>query len=61
MKLESIAMGQGIIVFRDTEQFCFKSRKVFTAKGRDYFIYKKIKIYTDEFIPQQDGSLLFIL
>ena len=61
MKLELIDMRQGIIVFRDTEYFCSKFRKVFTVKGRDYFIYKKVRIYIDEFIPQRDGSLFFIL
>ena len=61
MKLELIDMRQGIIVFRDTEQFCSKFRKVFTVKGRNYFIYKKLRIYIDEFIPQRDGSLWFIL
>lgn len=58
MKLRLIDMRKGIIVFHDTELFCSKFRKVFTVKGRDYFIYKKLRIYIDEFVPQRDGTLI---
>lgn len=58
MKLELVEFIDGSVVFRDKE--LYKSRKLFTAKSRGYFIYKNLRIYVDEFVPQCDGSLIFI-
>lgn len=60
MKLEMIHTNKNIIFFRDADKNSSVSRKIFTAKGRKYFVYKKKRIYIDEFIPLQDDRLLLI-
>lgn len=51
------------VVFRvsDLKPDILRLRKLYGSYGSFYFTYKNQRIYLSEFIPQRDGSLLYIL
>lgn len=60
MKLELIDTKPGLAVFTIDNQPVPKVRKVHSTYGRLYFRYKNEKIFLSEFIPQHDGTLVYI-
>lgn len=59
-KIELIETKYGQVLFRDMKTDILMVRKTYVSYGRRYFIYKKERIFLSEFVPQCDGSLIYI-
>lgn len=60
MKLELIETKYGQVLFKDLKTDILRVRKVHSTYGRLYFRYKNEKIFISEFVPQHDGTLVYI-